>query len=114
MAKKVKHMGMMLTEAEHDRWHKRRRALTPAEHRALMKKMGISREQDEAWHKEHGPPPAPKKSRRKPVNPFAIGGGFLAYCVRQGWLTQEGAGRGARYYATREGKKELKKFGIQV
>ena len=113
MAKKVKHMGMMLTEAEHDRWQKRP-ALTPAEHRALMKKMGVSKEQDEAWHKEHGPPPiSSKKSRRKPRELFCHRR-WLPRLLRQAGLADpKGVGRAARYFAAKEGKKELKKFGIE-
>lgn len=39
-----------------------------------------------------------------PVNPFAIGGAFLQYCVRQGWLTQQGRGRAMKYYITEAGR----------
>jgi len=42
------------------------------------------------------------------LNPFAIGAGFLTYCVRQGWLIQEGKGRRVRYYATEAGREALK------
>lgn len=51
---------------------------------------------------------------KKSVNPFAIGGGFLGFCVSKGWLMQEGKGRNAKYFATDEGKEELKKFGIKL
>jgi hypothetical protein len=51
---------------------------------------------------------------QKPVNPFAVGGGFLAYCVKQGWLIQEGESRAARYYVTPEGEEALGRFGIKV
>ncbi len=50
----------------------------------------------------------------KPVNPFAIGGGFLDYCIGQEWLIREGKGREARYFVTETGKEELKKFGIRI
>ena len=53
------------------------------------------------------------EAERKPVNPFAVGGGFLVYCVGQGWLVQEGKGRNAKYYVTNEEKKELRKFHIK-
>ena len=33
------------------------------------------------------------KAKNKSVNPFAVGGGFLAYCVREGRLIQEGKDR---------------------
>ena len=91
------------------------RRMTSALHKALMKKMGVSHEEDEKWHKRHGrPEKAPAGSRRTAINCFAVGGGFLSYCVRQGWLIQEGKGRTARYYATQEGKTALRQFGIEV
>lgn len=114
--------------------------MTPQKHEALMQKMGVSKEQDEEWRREHGlPPPVAEadgaargvrefpltptlsarggegvQAVRKPVNCFAIGGGFLAYCVRQGWLEQEGAGRSARYFVTAEGRRRLEEFGIKA
>lgn len=56
----------------------------------------------------------PDSPGQKSVNCFAIGGGFLSYCVKQGWLTQEGKGRKTKYYITEKGKEELKKFDIDV
>jgi len=35
-------------------------------------------------------------AEKKSVNPYALGGAFLRYCVEQGWLTQEGEGRSAK------------------
>jgi len=35
-------------------------------------------------------------------------------CVKQGWLIQEGKGRNAKYYVTKQGEEELKKFGIEI
>jgi DNA-binding transcriptional regulator PaaX len=43
-----------------------------------------------------------------------IGGGFLTYCVKQGWLTQEGKGNKTRYFATGKGRHELAKFDIHI
>nr|MDO8099218.1 hypothetical protein [Candidatus Njordarchaeota archaeon] len=115
MGKKVKHMGMAMTEEEHEKWHKERGEITLREHEALIKKMGITKEQHEEWHKKHGMSPEGKsESARKLINPYAIGGGFLNYCVTQGWLIQEGKGRSVRYYSTKRGEEELKKFGIKV
>jgi hypothetical protein len=50
----------------------------------------------------------------EPVNPFAIGGTFLEYCVANGWLRREGAGRAAKYFLTESGRAELPKFGVRV
>lgn len=52
----------------------------------------------------------------RPINPYWFGSRFLAYCVKQGWLKQQGSsGRGTKWYPTNKGKKELKeKFGIEV
>jgi len=50
------------------------------------------------------------------INPYWWGAKFLEYCVKQGWLEQEGSGeRGTKWYPTGKGRKELKeKFGIEV
>ena len=61
-----------------------------------------------------------KKQSRKmtdnPINHYWFGSKFLEYCVKQGWLRQEGSGgRGTKWYPTDKGRKELKeKFGIEV
>lgn len=54
--------------------------------------------------------------KKKPINPYWFGAKFIAYCVEQGWLTQEGqGGRGTKWYLTDKGKKELKnRFGIEL
>ena len=51
---------------------------------------------------------------KRPINPFAVGAQFLAYCVRQGWLVQEGSGMRARWYLTETGEEGLRTFGINV
>jgi ABC-type xylose transport system substrate-binding protein len=112
--KKVKHMGMTMTEEEHEKWHKEQHEMTPQQHEALMKKMSISKEEDKEWHKKHSVTKALRKQVQKLINPFAVGGGFLNYCVKQGWLVQRGKGRSAKYYVTEEGEAELRKFGIEV
>ena len=90
--------------------------LTSEEHDQLMQRLGIGKDEDEKWHREHGVPQphtSPTKSAdRESVNPFAIGGGFLSYCVKQGWIIQEGSGRSSRYFVTTEGKRQLAVFGI--
>jgi len=44
------------------------------------------------------------------------GARFLNYCVKQGWLRQEGpSGRGTKWYQTDKGEEELKeKFEIEL
>jgi hypothetical protein len=108
-------MGMSITEEEHERWHREHAEITPEQHKALMKKMGISEKEDKEWHNKHGmfQKTSPKPGLL-PVNPFAIGGGFLDYCIRQGWLVREGTVRTAKYYVTKEGIKGLGKFGIKI
>jgi len=77
--------------------------------------MDITEEEDEKWHRGHDlPQEAQNESRLDQINPFAVGGGFLAYCVKQGWLIQEGKDRNARYYVTRKGREELRKFSIEI
>lgn len=112
---KKKHMGMNITEEEHRKWHEEHSEITPEKHKALMKKMGITEKEDREWHKTHKTlEETTKTPSRKPLNCFAIGGGFLDYCVKQGWLIREGKGRSVKYYATSEGKEELKKFDIKI
>ncbi len=81
-----------------------------------MKHMGISEEEDRRWHEaQQGPTTAEAADPAQagdPVNPFAIGGGFLEYCVRQGWLIQQGRGRGMKYYVTETGREALAELGI--
>jgi hypothetical protein len=122
MAKKktIRHMGMRMTEEEHRRWHeqhKGKKDLTPAEHAKLRKCLGVSEKEDRKWHESHGPgalssPVETAAEEAKPVSVFAIGAGFLMYCVKQGWLTQRGLGRAAKYYVTGPGRKALARFGI--
>jgi hypothetical protein len=116
--KLIHHLGMTMTEEEHRKWHREHdgKELTPEEHRQLMEHLGIGAEEDRKWHEAQQKPapgeaadPAPAGD---PVNPFAVGGGFLDYCVRQGWLIQQGRGRGMKYYVTEMGRQALAGFGI--
>jgi hypothetical protein len=50
----------------------------------------------------------------KQVNPYAIGAGFLDYCLKLGWITREGRGRETKYSITKDGATALKKFGIDA
>jgi hypothetical protein len=116
--KVIRHMGMTMTEQEHRRWHQEHEGknLTPEEHEKLMEHLGVSREQDRQWHKARDMgadgSPAEPVPEGDPVNPFAIGGGFLEYCVRQGWLTRHRRGRATKYYVTEAGRVALAGFGI--
>ena len=108
-------MGMTLTDKEHEQWHRKHKELTTEEHKQLMKRMGISPEEDEKWHRERKKTEmSPDNSEAKLLNPFMIGGGFLTYCVKQGWLIQEGKGNKTKYFATEKGKCELAKFDIHI
>lgn len=114
MGKRIHHMGMILTKEEHDRFHREARELAPDQHDALMAKLGISKEQDEEWHRTHltlGEQRAKGTKGLKGINCFAVGGGFLSWCVKQGWLVQQGK----QYFATKEGARELHdRFDIKV
>ncbi len=49
------------------------------------------------------------------INPFYVGGSFLSYCVKQGWMIEEKAGKKRLHYITEEGIKELReKFDIEI
>jgi len=116
--KAIRHMGMTMTEQEHRRWHREHenKSLTREEHEKLMEHLGVSQEQDRQWHKaqeeSEGKPPAEPVPEGDPVNPFAIGGGFLEYCVQQGWLIRQRRGRATKYHITEAGRGALAGFGI--
>ena len=119
MAKKrmIRHIGMTLSEEAHRQWHEKHRGkrLTPEEHKNLMEHLGASEEEDRKWHKANAVPPveaAEPLPEGEPVNCFAIGGGFLEYCVTQGWLIRRKQGRGTRYYVTGAGRAALAEYGI--
>jgi hypothetical protein len=55
-----------------------------------------------------------KASDRIPVNPYRVGGSFLDYCARQGWMLKEREGWRAAWFVTAAGVTALKGFGIQI
>jgi hypothetical protein len=114
MGKRIHHLGMTISKEEHDRFHKGSPTLSPEQHDAFMKKLGVTREEDAEWHRTHltlGEQRAAAAAGMKGINPFAVGGAFLAWCVMQGWLVQ----RGKQYFATESGARELREqFGIEV
>jgi len=74
---------MEMTDEEHQKWHNGHREMSLAQHKALMEKMGISEEEDKKWHEAHNAPHQTESNlERKSVNPFAVGGGFLDYCIK--------------------------------
>lgn len=101
MPKKT-HMEIAPNRRDHDRFHRAAPGLTPRQHATLMKKMGITTEQDEEWHRTHLT--LAQERALKPIDPYALGGGFLAWCVQHGWLVH----KGRRYFASREGLRELR------
>ena len=97
--KRVRPPRMVMTEEEHAQWHREHEGkdLTSKEHGALMKHLGISEKEDREWHEaqDQSRPGADSgvgsskqaaelPSDVKTVNCFAIGGGFIDYCVRPG------------------------------
>jgi hypothetical protein len=111
MAKRIRHMGMTLTKEEHERWHKEPRELTPEQHDAWMKKLGVTPEQDAEWHRTHQTAHEQRRKGTKRINPFAVGGAFLDWCIKQGWLVREGR----EYFATPKGARELhERFDIKL
>jgi len=104
MAKRIHHMGMTLTKEDHGQFHGTAPALTPGQHDAMMKKMGITKEQDEEWHRTHLTLAQQRAKGLKRVEPSALGAGFLAWCVKQGWLVQQDK----EYFASKDGARELR------
>ena len=105
MSKRIRHMGMTMTKEAHRRWHDDAPQPMPEKHDALMRRLGITGVEDEEWHRTHLTLREQKMKGLKPVNPFAVGGEFLGWCVKQGWLVHQGK----QYLATKEGVRELHK-----
>jgi len=97
-------MGMTLKKADHDRFHRHAPELTPKQHEALMKRMGITKEEDEEWHRTHLTLAEQRVQGMKRIEPFAAGGGFLAWCAKQGWVVRQGR----QYFASKDGLRELR------
>ncbi len=111
MARKIHHMGMNMTKETHDRWHAEAPELPPAKHASLMKKLGVTPEEDAEWHRTHQTLHEQRAAGKKSVNPLEVGSAFLAWCVKQGWLAQEGK----QYFVTKGGARELReRFEIKL
>lgn len=49
------------------------------------------------------------------VNPFALGGAFVEYCVEKGYVQMQVIENEVRYYLTEDGEEKLsKEFGISL
>jgi hypothetical protein len=104
-------MGMNLSKEEHEKFHGGAPALSSKQHDVLMKRMGITKEQDEEWHRTHSTLAEQRAKGLKHISPFVVGGGFVAWCVKKGWLVQQDK----EYFASKEGARELReKFDIAL
>ena len=103
MARRIHHMGMILDQEAHEAFHQSAPELSPKQHAALMKRMGVTKERDEEWHRTHLTLGEQRARGLTHVEAAAIGAGFVAWCVKQGWLLR----RGAEYFASKEGIREL-------
>jgi hypothetical protein len=111
MSKRIHHMGMVVGKDEHDAFHKSAPDLTPKQHDSLMKRLGVTKEEDKEWHRTHLTLGEQRAEGLTRVEPAVIGAGFVAWCVRQGWIVE----RGQERYCTREGICELQeRFEIVV
>jgi hypothetical protein len=104
-------MGKTISTREHDQFHQTASELSPKQHQALMKRMGITEEQDQEWHRTHLTLGEQRAQGLTQVDPLAIGAGFVAWCVKRELLVQ----RGKQHFATVEGIRELsERFEIAV
>ena len=114
MSKRIHHMGMTLDKKAHDRFHRAAPELSPDKHAALMRKLGVTKEEDEEWHRNHltlAQQRALQPESVTPLNPASVGAAFLSWCVKQGWVAQ----RGRQYLVTPAGARELRdRFEIEV
>lgn len=92
--------------------------MSDAEQDAFVKDLSSGWADDDAWDKSREDDKYPERESCSvsmvAVDPGAIGGVFVAYCVNRGWLVKRTVGAEIEYLATDEGKKELAKFGIVI
>jgi hypothetical protein len=111
MAKRIHHMGMTVSQRDHERFHQSVPELSPKQHASLMKRMGITREQDEEWHRTHLTLAEQRARGLKRVDSGAVGAGLVAWCTAQGWLVQHEKA----HFVTEVGVRELSaRFGIKL
>ena len=104
MTKRIHHMGMVVSQENHKKFHERAPDLSPKQHAALIKRLGVTKEQDEQWHRTHLTLGEQRAAGLRHVDPAAIGVSFIAWCVRQGWIVQ----RGNESYASNEGARAIR------
>jgi hypothetical protein len=106
-------MGLTMTKDAHEKFHEKSSDLSTKQHYALLRRLGVTREEDAEWHRTHLTLAEQRAQRAmaKALDTIALGEGFLAWCIQQKWLIQ----RGGAYFATVAGARELsERFGIQV
>lgn len=111
MAKRIHHMGMIVRKEAHDEFHNTAPDLSPKQHDSLMKRMGITKEQDEEWHRNHLTLGEQRARGLTQVDPVVIGRGFVDWSLKQRLLIQ----RGSQYFASKQALRELAdRFEIAV
>jgi len=104
-------MGMTISKQEHEKFHKGAPALSPKQHTALMKRLGVTPEQDEEWHRTHLTLAEQHAQGLRQISPSAVGSAFLEWCLKEGWLVRQNK----QLYATPEGVRGLgERFEIKV
>ena len=109
MAMTTHHMGRIVTGEQYAEFHQTAPVLSDRQRDALMERMGITKEQDEERHRTHLTLAQQRAEGVKQVNATALGAECLTWCVKQGYLQQQGK----TYYATKDDISELREgFGI--
>ena len=115
MARKTETTAMSPEERKHRDWHHDHVEMDTKAHEALMRRLGVTEQEHEIWHRLHRiPMERDEEGARQVLDPNVIGAGFVEHCISRGWIIREGHGHRARYYPTEEGRAELRKFGIEL
>ncbi len=77
-------MGMTISKEEHDEFHKGTPDLTPKQHDRLMKRLGVTKEQDEEWHRSHLTLREQRAQGLTHIEPLSIGAGFVKLVRKTG------------------------------
>ncbi len=104
MGKRDHHMEMIVEREKDDEFHRRAPYSDTRQHEALMKRLGLTPEEDAAWHKTQLVLGEQRAKGLKHIDPCTIGIAFSEYCVQQGWMVQ----RCKEYFVTKEGIGELR------
>jgi hypothetical protein len=109
--RRIHHMGMEMSKEEHDAFHRKPGELSTRQHDSLLKRLGVTAEQDAEWHRTHRTLAEQRNKGMKPVDPTALGAAFVTWCVKRGWLIQ----RRQEYFARPEGANEIReRFDIKI